>query len=522
MTAKKVVTIKLLILSFLCLNLLQSDFATAQQEPSFSERSYKQARQVLESGIRALGGLENIASIKNFTIIETAKYYDIAESRSPEPPLDTSIQDEKTIIDFSRSRLFNEVRHTWTNYVYRPTLIIDGSKGFRVDMWSKRASAFSPPSVNNYPQLIQKLPQFLLRDVLTERAASLRSLPDVSEKGRRLHVITFVNREAQQVSLYFDSKTSLLTKYEFLYTDSCVGDSKQQYLFPGYRSLGNLKVPVGLNVRMAGHSAQEIRYERIDINTDLNDDLFALPPGVELVTAGATPPTPQPYSITRIANDIYLIQRVGGFNNVLAVAFNDYVLVIEAPETPTYSRASEQVIAKIKETLPGKPIKFLVFTHHHLDHGCGARGYISEGTTIVTTPGNKQFVERLAAAPFTINPDLQARNPRRPIIELIENKKRKFTDGNQIVELYDIGPYWHASEELIVYFPKEKLLFEGDLFTSGSGDIVPMAQAKTVLLADKIRQLGLDVDSIIGVHGRLRPIKDLYESIERMKRNGGK
>ena len=75
---------------------------------------------------------------------------------------------------------------------------------------------------------------------------------------------------------------------------------------------------------------------------------------------------------------------------------------------------------------------------------------------------------------------------------------------------------FHAG--LILYLPREKLLFEGDLFTSGFGEDVGPAQDHPILLAEKIKELGLDVEKIIGAHGRLRPIADLRKSIEKRNR----
>jgi glyoxylase-like metal-dependent hydrolase (beta-lactamase superfamily II) len=58
---------------------------------------------------------------------------------------------------------------------------------------------------------------------------------------------------------------------------------------------------------------------------------------------------------------------------------------------------SVQALAKIKETVPNKPIRYLVLTHHHSDQAGGFREYVAEGATIVTTAGNKSFLEKAAA-----------------------------------------------------------------------------------------------------------------------------
>jgi glyoxylase-like metal-dependent hydrolase (beta-lactamase superfamily II) len=135
----------------------------------------------------------------------------------------------------------------------------------------------------------------------------------------------------------------------------------------------------------------------------------------------------------------------GGTHNIMFVAFNDYVLVIEAPEQIIYGSNSVQALTKIKETVPGKPIKYLVLTHHHSDHAGGFREYVAEGATIVTAPGNKTFLEQVAKLESSLLP--QTGWSKKPLmIETVQNKKRVFEDDKHRVELYDVGPNPHAKE----------------------------------------------------------------------------
>ena len=93
----------------------------------------------------------------------------------------------------------------------------------------------------------------------------------------------------------------------------------------------------------------------------------------------------------KLADDVYLAE--GSSHNSLFVAFNDHVVLVEAPQGDERVLA---VLAKIAETVPGKPVKYVVPTHHHYDHSGGLRAAIAAGATVITTPGNKAFVEQLA------------------------------------------------------------------------------------------------------------------------------
>ena len=153
---------------------------------------------------------------------------------------------------------------------------------------------------------------------------------------------------------------------------------------------------------------QETEYTEVQINTRPAESLFEAPQGFEKLAA--PPATPPPPAVVKVADDVYFLQGLaGGTHNVLFVAFNDYVLVLEAPEQIIYGNNSVQALAKIKETVPGKPIKYLVLTHHHSDHAGGFREYVAEGATIVTTAGNKSFLEKVAATDSSLLPHSSSR-----------------------------------------------------------------------------------------------------------------
>lgn len=483
--------------------------ASAQQGLSASESSYRRARRLLEAGIAALGGLEAIEAIKNFTIVETGKHTHV-EHPSPQAPYDVIDWSETVVVDFSGGRLYHEIKD-W-NWV----TVIDNNRGFTANVATRIAWQLQSPSLQNYAQAYEKLPHYLLREALTQRAASLRWIGEAQHRGRKQQVISFSDKNARQVALYFDAGTRLLSRYEYLYTDSVTGDTLQEHHFSGYRRNGQFQVPTEVVVRKGGRVAQDVRYQRLEINGELSEPMFALPEGCRIYPPSSYK-TPPPLTLSKIADDVYLMHGVAYNNNVLVVVFDAYLLVVESPELGAFRHANEQAIAKLKEAFPGKPIRYHAFTHFHADHGGGARAYIAEGATILVTPGNQAFVERMAAAPFRLQPDALARSPRPPLLELIKEKKYVLRDARQVVEFYDVGPYAHAREELIIYLPQQKLLFEGDLFTSGNGDVIAPASSSAMLLADKIRQLGLAVEQIVGMHGRLRPISDLHKAVEKRR-----
>jgi glyoxylase-like metal-dependent hydrolase (beta-lactamase superfamily II) len=137
----------------------------------------------------------------------------------------------------------------------------------------------------------------------------------------------------------------------------------------------------------------------------------------------------------------------------------------------------------------------------------------------VTTAGNANYVKSLVAS--TQLRDALAKNAKPLKLELIEGKKRVFTDGTQTLELHDIGANSHAREMVVAYLPKQGVVFQGDLFFSPfDGQPIGFAQQMTQEFAAKIRALGFKVDKLAGVHGRVGTMNELDQSLELAKKVG--
>ena len=485
----------------------------AAQQPSASLTSYEKARKVLDDGIEAMGGLEALRKIKDFTLKEKGTVYARYQSPSPDPPYTSGPSEETLIVDNERGFLFDDLKTANGGFNNWVRTVIKGSEGQTLDMWSKTSTPIPNPSLNNFKGQIRRLPPFVLLEAL-DRAPTLRWLGEDEVAGKKQRVISVIRPDNQQLALYFDAQTNLLSRYEYVYPDPMAGDSVIAQSYSAYRAVGKLKVPTGRILYNSGGPIQQTEYTDVQINTRPADSVFEVAQGFEKLAAPpATPPAP---AVSKVAEDVYVLQGLaGGTHNVLFVGFNDYVLVVEAPEQIIYNNNSVQALAKIKETLPGKPIKYLVLTHHHSDHAGGFREYVAEGATLVITPGNKSFLEKVAALESSLLPKSSTRHPM--VIETLENKKRVFEDDKHRVELYDIGPNPHANEMIMVYLPKKKILFQADMLNPAANGSIPIAQDVTISFSEKLQQLGLDVEKIYGVHGRATTPAELRASIERRR-----
>jgi glyoxylase-like metal-dependent hydrolase (beta-lactamase superfamily II) len=211
-------------------------------------------------------------------------------------------------------------------------------------------------------------------------------------------------------------------------------------------------------------------------------------------------------TVEKLANGVYYLK--GGTHHSLAIDQADHIVIVEGPQNEARSLA---VIAKAKETIPNKPIRYLINTHAHFDHSGGLRTYVDEGATIVTHEMNQPYYEQAWAAPRTINPDRLAQSKKAPMFQTFSDKL-VLTDGKRAIEVHQIAGGGHNDAFAMVYLPAEKVLSEGDAYTPLAANAPPPSSVNpfSANLNDNIARLKLDVRQIAALHGpRLATMADL-------------
>jgi glyoxylase-like metal-dependent hydrolase (beta-lactamase superfamily II) len=198
----------------------------------------------------------------------------------------------------------------------------------------------------------------------------------------------------------------------------------------------------------------------------------------------------------------------------ILVEFKDYLLVVEAPDSEERSLA---VIEAVHKLVPAKPIRYIVNTHTHFDHSGGLRTYAAEGAAIVTWDGNVSYYRQAWSNPYTIHPDRLAKSKRTPLFEGLAGN-RTFTDGNQEVIVFHYAGNFHNPGMLAVYLPRQRALIEADSFNPQPDPRdPPTAIPNLVQFYDAVQKLGLAVDQIIPIHGRVTPFEEGLTDIEAYK-----
>jgi glyoxylase-like metal-dependent hydrolase (beta-lactamase superfamily II) len=270
-----------------------------------------------------------------------------------------------------------------------------------------------------------------------------------------------------------------------------VGDMLIETTYSDYKDFGGGAMrPSHLVQTQDGYPSLDLTVSAVTLNPAVD---ITVPDNVK-----AFQPPPVNVTSEKLGDGVFYLK--GATHHSLAIEMNDHIVVVD---TPNNQARAEAVLAKAKEVIPNKPIRYVVTSHHHWDHLGGIRAAIAEGATIVTHESNKAFLERVATTPHTIKPDRQAEAKKAVQVQTVGDDGQ-LTDGKRVIELHRLQGYEHTGDMLVVYLPKEGILGEPDAFT-------PPAQAGTALIApavpsakalsDNIKRLKLNVKTIAPFHG---------------------
>jgi glyoxylase-like metal-dependent hydrolase (beta-lactamase superfamily II) len=176
------------------------------------------------------------------------------------------------------------------------------------------------------------------------------------------------------------------------------------------------------------------------------------------------------------------------------------VVVIDALGSPALAG---RLLLEIRKLTP-LPVTHVIVTHYHADHIYGLQTFKKQGARIVAHRSALEYLnsetarQRLETSRTELTPWVDDQTVLVPADEWIDGDKTLTVGGTQFV-IKHVGPS-HTPEDLVVYLPKEKVLFAGDLVFRnripfvGQADSGHWIQALDVLLT-------FDASTIVPGHG---------------------
>lgn len=164
----------------------------------------------------------------------------------------------------------------------------------------------------------------------------------------------------------------------------------------------------------------------------------------------------------KLADGVYACTAEGDPNTGIIVGDNE-VLVFDAQATPVMA---QRIVKRIRRVTK-KPIKYVVLSHYHAVRALGATGFGAQD--IITSEATRELIEERGAQDFKSEAD---RFPRlfdaietvpgltRPTITF--DREMTLWLGKREVRIIHPGR-GHTKGDTIIWLPKEKILFAGDL-----------------------------------------------------------
>lgn len=284
------------------------------------------------------------------------------------------------------------------------------------------------------------------------------------------------------------------------------GDTRIEGEYSDYRDFNGVKFPMHIVMKEGGYPTLDLMATDVQPNSAAALEVHGANP-----PAGGAAGNRAERQAQKIADGVWALTP--GAEGSILVEFKDFAVIVEGPGSEAYTMAT---LAQVKGMLPGKPIKYVVNTHHHADHAGGLRAYVAEGIPIITHESHKKYYEeQIFKNPHTLNPDRLAREPRAPILETMRDK-RVITDKDTSIELYLMPNHLHAVGLLMAYLPKQRLLIQADSYIPRPGaPPLPAPSPYTINLVDNITRLKLNVERVVHIHGGVTPYSEVVAAAGR-------
>ena len=228
--------------------------------------------------------------------------------------------------------------------------------------------------------------------------------------------------------------------------------------------------------------------------------------GLVIGTAAMAQPAAPQISTKKVdGTDNVYIFRYGGHQSMFVVTPKGVI----ATDPISYQRPAKPYIDAIK-AVTDKPIKYVIYSHHHYDHIAGGKPFKDLGATFIAQRRAKErFLElkkQGALSPDVVMPD-----------EVVDQKKT-LTLGGTTLELDYVGRN-HSDNSLVMRLPKEKLVFVVDFAPIESVQFrnIPDNASPLEYIASLKKLAALDWERMIPGHpyagGRLGTKKDVENDI---------
>ena len=333
--------------------------------------------------------------------------------------------------------------------------------------------------------------------VIKAAMANQPTLSTRTQDGRTFSAVSFV-MPGRLRAMALINPDGLVEQIESVQPNPVMGDTGSVITFSDYKDFGGVKFPMRIRQSLGGFQVLDLAVNEVRPNA---------PAGIEIppLVAAAT----ERVTADKVADGVWFL--AGGSHNSVAIEMKDHMIVVESP---LFDGRAAPMLAEVKKLGHGKPIRFVVNSHHHFDHSGGLRTAVAEGAILVTSELARPYFERTLANPNRLSTDAMEKSGRKAVVMGVSGR-HALTDGERVVVIHFIEGSVHARGFMMVHLPKEKILVEADAFTPGPPNAGTPARLNDLHLnlVQNMEHLNLQVEKILPLHGRVVPVTELYTAV---------
>jgi glyoxylase-like metal-dependent hydrolase (beta-lactamase superfamily II) len=474
-----------------------------------TEASAQRRRTALDAVATAMGGRTRIMAVKTLSMVGRGSNYNLGQNTAPNDSLPMyEVTEYRWIADFPQSRWRIEQSRTprfLTGNTAAQRQVVAGDRRLGFDVLPDGSSRIATGRLLSDAR--DELVNHPIGFLQTAFAPNSEVIASAQQRGFRY---VRMNSGGRRFGMLIDPTTDLPVSIQQIVYHPVLGDVLMETELHDWQDFNGVKLPTRMVRRIDDRwTLSDIRLGSVQVNAADVPDLAAPAEfrSAQAATAVAPASPPPTITVTEPAPGVWFL--AGQSHHSVVIEMADHLLLVEAPQNDARTLA---VIQRARALSPSKPLRAVINTHHHFDHSGGIRAAMSEGLTVITHEQNKPFFDSLALRRHSLVRDALAMKQRAPRVEGV-GEKRVITDGTRTVELYHVTGSPHSKSMLVVYLPKEKMLIEADLYSPPAAQ--PAAGAPPPVfpfaanLVENINRLGLAVETIVPIHGRVVPMSDL-------------
>ena len=469
------------------------------------------AQHCVELAMAALGGRARLESIKSARLDILSNTL-LAEQSYRQAPFITSYERDHVTLDFAGRRELSAAHSFWPESDPKQAesdslLIVTPAGGVYRD--DNKDSPCSGAALEDAYQTLALGPIRLLltaaaaTDLHTAPAQMLRSSPHavVAFSWKNIPVRILINP-------YNHLPDAVETVQQFKDFWYFWGDVTQRVYFDNWQLWGGIVYPTNQVTERNGLLWSSAQVFDLELNVPLDEKQLT----VDAAAARRSTESKGWKRSLGTSDNTALAPGVdlysGSWNSTL-VREPDGMVILETPISSTFT---ESIFAEARRKYPGVPIKAVISTSDSWPHVGGIRFDVAQDVPVYILDLNRPLLERMLAAPHTIDPDALADSKRRPEWQIVSGKTMVGSGANRM-ELY---PVRGASTErqFMVYFPEHRLLYASDtLVINPDHSLYDPELMREVVAA--VEREHLSVETVFAMHQAPIPWAQAVELVQK-------